>query len=303
MKEREPFLILPQNFGPRARHPSMAKGQSVITVEDTEIRYYQEQREDYLSLTDIARKFNERTGQLIMNWLRTRSTVSFLGAWEMLHNPVFNVLNFEDIKNRTGEPAFVLTSTDWIERTGAVGIRAKTGRYGGTYAHRDIAFEFLSYLSPTFKLYVFKEFQRLKELESREQRDLLDWDLRRTLAKVNYRIHTDAVQKHLAANRPVWQTKLDGLVFASEADLLNLALFGQTARQWQAQNPELKGNLRDYATAEELLVLANLENLNADYIKNGLPQDERLERLAEAGTYQLALLEGLRLKLPEGGKP
>ena len=277
----------------------MSKQQSVIIVEETEIRFYREAQEDFISLTDIAKKFNERTGQLIMNWLRTRSTVNFLGAWEMLHNPNFNVLNFEDIKNRTGEATFVLTSSDWVEKTGATGIRSKTGRYGGTFAHRDIAFEFLSYLSPTFKLYVIKEFQRLKDIEGRERKGDLDWDLRRSLAKINYRIHTDAVQRHLIGPKKSWRSKLDGVAFAGEADVLNLALFGFTARQWQAQNPERKGNLRDYATAEELLVLANLENLNADYLKNGLPQDERLERLSEAAIYQLGLLEGLRLKLPD----
>ena len=224
-----------------------------------------------------------------MNWLRTRSTVSFLGAWEVLYNPSFNVLNFEDIKSQTGEATYVLTATDWIERTGAIGIRSKTGRYGGTFAHKDIAFEFLSYLSPTFKLYVFKEFQRLKQIEAQENREGLEWSVKRTLTKINYRIHTDAVKTHLIPPRVASGGK-EGIVYASEADLLNVALFGVTAKQWQGINPELKGNVRDYASAEQLLVLANLENLNAHLIKEGLSQDERLQKLNEVAIYQMALL-------------
>lgn len=266
----------------------MAK-QNVIVVEGSEIRFYEEKEHDFISLTDIAKKFNERTGQLILNWLRTRSTVSFLGAWEMLHNPSFNVLNFEDIKNQTGEATFVLTITDWTERTGAIGIRAKTGRYGGTFAHKDIAFEFLSFLSPTFKLYVFKEFQRLKEIETKENKQALAWNLNRTLSKVNYIIHTDAVKQHLIPPR-IAGTKLEGLYYATEADLLNLALFGTIAKEWKLVNPTSKGNMRDYATTEQLLVLANLENLNAEYIKLGFGKEERLQRLNEVAIHQMSLL-------------
>lgn len=266
----------------------MAK-QNVIVVEGSEIRFYEEKEHDFISLTDIAKKFNERTGQLILNWLRTRSTVSFLGAWEMLHNPSFNVLNFEDIKNQTGEATFVLTITDWTERTGAIGIRAKTGRYGGTFAHKDIAFEFLSFLSPTFKLYVFKEFQRLKEIETKENKQALAWNLNRTLSKVNYLIHTDAVKQHLIPPR-IAGTKLEGLYYATEADLLNLALFGTSAKEWKLANPTSKGNMRDYATTEQLLVLANLENLNAEYIKLGFGKEERLQRLNEVAIHQMSLL-------------
>lgn len=266
----------------------MAK-QHVIVVEGSEIRFYEEREEDYISLTDIAKKFNERTGQLILNWLRTRSTVNFLGAWEMLHNPGFNVPNFEDIKNQTGEATFVLTITDWTERTGAIGIRAKTGRYGGTFAHKDIAFEFLSFLSPTFKLYVFKEFQRLKAIATKDNQQALEWNLKRTLSKVNYLIHTDAVRQHLVPPR-IAGTKLEGLYYATEADLLNLALFGTTAKEWRQANPSLKGNVRDYATAEQLLVLANLENLNAEYIKLGFVKADRLQRLNEVAIHQMSLL-------------
>lgn len=262
---------------------------NVIVVEDTQIRFYQEKEEDFISLTDIAKKFSDRTGQLILNWLRTRSTINFLGTWEKLHNPDFNVLNFENIRSLTGEATFVLSMTDWMGQTNAIGVRAKTGRYGGTYAHRDIAFEFLSYLDPAFKLYVFKEFQRLKTIEAAEKKDSLDWNFKRMLAKVNYDIHTEAVQTHLLPPR-LADLKTAGLVFASEADLLNVALFGVTARQWQSQNPELKGNLRDYASADQLLVLANLENLNAHLIREGLSQDERLQKLNEVAFHQMHLL-------------
>ena len=277
----------------------MAKTQTALLVEGTEIRFYQERDEDYFSLTDIAKKFNERTDQVILNWMRTRSTVDFLGAWEMLHNASFNPLNFEGIRNQTGTAAFVLTISDWTEQTAAIGIRANRGRYGGTFAHKDIAFEFLSYLSPTFKLYVFKEFQRLKEAETEARKDALGWNLKRELSKINYRLHTDAVQKHLIAPRAL-RARHEGAVYASEADLLNIALFDLTAKEWQAANPDLRGNIRDYASAEELLVLANLETLNADYLKNGFAQDERLQKLTEAAIYQLGLLAGMRLNLPAG---
>lgn len=265
----------------------------VIVVEDAEIRFYREKEEDYISLTDIARKFNERTGQLILNWIRTRSTVNFLGAWETLHNPSFNVLNFENIKNRTGEATFVLTLSDWTEQTRAVGIRSKTGRYGGTFAHKDIAFEFLSYLSPTFKLYVIKEFQRLKTAEAEQSKDGLEWNFNRALAKINYDIHTDAVRSHLIPPR-IAEAQKAGFVYANEADLLNLALFGVTAKQWKTTNPDLRGNLRDHATAEQLLVMANLENLNAHLIREGLSHDERLQKLNDVAIHQMTLLAASR---------
>lgn len=266
----------------------MAKTNAIISVEDTEIRFYTEKEEDFISLTDIARKFNERTDQVILNWLRTRNTVDFLGAWETLHNKDFNPLNFEGIRNQTGSATFVLTITDWVQSTAAIGIRAKVGRYGGTYAHKDIAFEFLSYLSPTFKLYVFKEFQRLKQEEAVRTKGLLEWNLHRTLSKLNYLVHTDAVKQHLIPPR-LAGTKLEGLYFASEADLLNLALFGMTAKEWQLANPTTKGNARDNATTEQLLVLTNLENLNAEFIRQGITKEQRLTRLNEIAIHQMQL--------------
>lgn len=266
----------------------MAK-QKTIVVQGSEIRFYQEKEDDFISLTDIAKKFNDRTDQIIANWLRTRSTVDFLGAWEMLHNASFNPLNFEGIRNQTGSATFVLSVSDWVEQVNAIGIRATAGRYGGTFAHKDIAFEFLSYLSPTFKLYVFKEFQRLKEVETAQTKQALEWSLKRTLAKVNYRIHTDAVKEHLVPSR-IYNTKAEGIYFASEADVLNVALFGVTAKQWREANQEAKGNIRDYASSEQLLVLANLENLNAEFIKQGLAQNDRLTRLNEIAIHQMELL-------------
>ena len=266
----------------------MAKSSAVISVEDIQIRFYTEKEEDFISLTDIARKFNERTDQVILNWLRTRNTVDFLGAWETLHNKDFNPLNFEGIRNQTGSATFVLTVTDWVQATAAIGIRAKAGRYGGTFAHKDIAFEFLSYLSPTFKLYVFKEFQRLKQEEASRTKDLLEWNLHRTLSKLNYLVHTDAVKQHLIPPR-LAGTKLEGLYFATEADLLNLALFGMTAKEWQLANPTAKGNARDNATTEQLLVLANLENLNAEFIRQGFTKEQRLTRLNEIAIHQMQL--------------
>jgi hypothetical protein len=266
----------------------MAK-HKLIVVEGSEIRFYNEQEDDFLSLTDIARKFNERTDQVILNWMRTRSTVEFLGAWEMLHNAGFDAEQFEQIRNQTGSAAFVLSVRDWVGNTHAVGIRAQTGRYGGTFAHRDIAFEFLSYLNPTFKLYVIKEFQRLKSEEAVQAKKELDWNLKRMLAKVNYRIHTEAVREYLIPPRLTY-TKSEGIYFASEADLLNKALFGLTAREWRLANPEMRGNMRDYASAEQLLVLSNIENLNAEFLHQGMPQHERLNRLNEVAIYQLELL-------------
>lgn len=264
----------------------MAKKQGILQVQGTEIRLYSEQQEDFISLTDIARKFNPKTGQLILNWLRNRSSISFLGAWESLHNPNFNVLEFENIKNQTGDPTFTLSLTEWIEKTGALGIRSKKGRYGGTYAHQDIAFEFLSYLSPTFKLYVFKEFQRLKQLDEAQKQEALGWNLKRMLTKVNYTVHTDAIKEELIPPRVSGQ----GFIYAGEADILNVAVFGLTAKFWRQQNPDLKGNIRDYASTEQLLVLANLEAVNAELIRMQLSQDERADILNQAAIKQMQSL-------------
>lgn len=269
----------------------MSKTNLVLTVDATEIRVYSEREEDFFSLTDIARRFNPATDQVILNWLRTRNTIDFLGAWETLHNPDFNPLNFEGIRNQAGSPAFVLTVTGWTQATGAVGIRAKAGRYGGTFAHRDIAFEFLSFLSPVFKLFVIKEFQRLKVVEAEQSKGLLEWNVKRTLAKANYLIHTDAVKQYLVPPR-LQGTKIEGLYYATEADLLNLAVFGLTAKQWREANPDLRGNLRDHASTEQLLVLANLENLNAEFIRQGFSKEARLERLNEIAIHQIQLLLG-----------
>jgi hypothetical protein len=212
--------------------------------------------------------------------------VLFLGVWEQLHNPDFNSLEFEGIRNEAGRNSFFLSAKAWIERTGAKGLTASAGRYGGTYAHKDIAFEFGSWLSPEFKLYLIKEFQRLKDDESR--RLSLAWNLNRTLSKLNYRIHTDAIKEHII---PATVTPAQAaIVYASEADLLNVALFGRTARQWRDANRKLDGNMRDHATIEQLLVLANLEGMNAELIHMGLPQGERLKRLNEIAIRQMQVL-------------
>ncbi|MDY0273857.1 MAG: KilA-N domain-containing protein [Desulfomicrobium sp.] len=253
--------------------------------------------EDYICLTDIARyKDSKRTDYIIQNWLRNRNTIEFLGIWERLNNPVFNPIEFEGIRNQAGLNSFVLTAKRWTEATGAIGIISKAGRYGGTYAHKDIAFEFASWVSVEFKLYLIKEFQRLKE----DERKTLGWDIRRNLAKINYRIHTDAIQQHLIpATLTAGQTSQ---VYASEADVLNLALFGQTAAQWREANPDHNGNMRDEADVTQLVCLSNLENLNALFIAEGLSQSVRLERLNRIAIHQMSLLAGDdRMKLSRAG--
>lgn len=269
----------------------MAK-RSTISVQGLDIRLFSNNKEDYISLTDLAKRANSRTEIIIQNWMRTRNTVEFLGVWEQLHNTSFNYIEFDVIRSKTGLSSFVLSISHWVEKTGAVGILAKAGRYGGTYAHKDIALEFCSWLNPAFKLYVVKEFQRLKLEENKTKS--LDWDLKRTLAKVNYRIHTDAIKSHLIPFR-IEKNHEAMLVYASEADLLNIALFSMTAKQWREQNPDVKGNIRDSATSEQLLVLANMENLNAEYIKEGLPKGERLKKLNQLAIYQMELLVELPL--------
>ncbi len=245
--------------------------------------------EDFISLTDIARhKDPERTDYLIQNWLRNRNTIEYLGVWEQLYNPSFNPIEFDGIRKQAGLNSFVLTAKRWIELTGAVGLRSKAGRYGGTYAHKDIAFEFAAWISVEFKLYLIKEFQRLKEEESR--RNSLDWNLNRTLAKLNYRIHTDAIKEHIIPS--VVTPEQVGYTYANEADLLNVALFGHTAKQWRDANPEKKGNVREYASIEQLLVLANIEVMNAEFIRMGLPPAERLKQLNQIAINQLRSLTG-----------
>ena len=225
-------------------------------------------------------------GALIEQWLKNKDTVLFLGVWEQINNPGFNSLEFEGIRNEAGRNSFFLSARKWIERTGAKGLIASAGRYGGTYAHKDIAFEFGSWLSPEFKLYLIKEFQRLKDEENNRLR--LDWNLQRTLSKINYRIHTDAIKETLI---PPTVTKAQAaIVYANEADLLNVALFGQTAKQWRDTHPDAEGNVRDQATLEQLVVLTNLESLNSVLVRQGLPAPERLLRLNEIAITQMRTL-------------
>jgi hypothetical protein len=242
-------------------------------------------REDYICITDIAKYKNSDDPRfVIQNWMKTRSTVEFLGIWEIINNADFNRVEFDTVKNESGSNAFVLTPAKWVKLTNAIGIFSKSGRYGGTYAHKDIAFEFASWISAEFKLYLIKEFQRLKEDEQKQ----LGWDIKRNLTKINYRIHTDAIKANLIP--PELTKKQIGLVYASEADVLNMALFGMTAKQWRDENPGQKGNIRDYANISQLVCLSNLENLNALFINEGVSQKERLKKLNTIAIQQMKLL-------------
>jgi hypothetical protein len=266
-----------------------------ISAKGTEISVLsQGNDDDYISLTDIARYKNTAyPSEVIQNWLRNRSTVEFLGLWERIHNPNFNYLEFEVIEIEAGRNAFVLTPKHWIEAVGAIGMVSKQGRYASTFAHKDIAFKFAAWISAEFELYIIKEYQRLKADEN--SRISLDWNVKRILAKVNYRIHTDAVRDNLIP--PKLTAKQKSLVYADEADLLNMVLFGMTAAEWRKANPDKAGNMRDDATIEQLLVLANLENINALYIAKGMPQTERLQELSRMARAQLtALLENNSVK-------
>ena len=258
---------------------------TTIEVQGTVITVVTRDKGDYISLTDMVRQF-EGGGALIEQWLKNKDTVLFLGVWEQLNNPDFNSLEFEGIRNEAGRNSFFLSAKAWIDRTRAQGLSASAGRYGGTYAHQDIAFEFGSWLSPEFKLYLIKEFRRLKEDENR--RLSLAWNLNRTLTKLNYRIHTDAIKAHLIP--PEITPAQVAIAYATEADLLNVALLGQTAKQWRDANPKLDGNMRDQATIEQLLVLANLEGMNAEFIHMDLPQSERLKRLNRIAIRQMQTL-------------
>lgn len=270
---------------------------SVIEVQGAAITILAKDEGDFISLTDMVRNF-EGGSALIEQWLKNKDTVLFLGVWEQLNNPGFNSLEFEGIRNEAGRNSFFLSAKSWSERTRARGLIASAGRYGGTFAHRDIAFEFGSWLSPEFKLYLIKEFQRLKDDESR--RLSLAWNLNRTLSKLNYRIHTDAVKAHLIP--PEVTSAQAALTYASEADLLNVALLGHTAREWRDANPKLEGNVRDYASVEQLLVLANMEGMNAEFIHMGLPQGERLKRLNQIAIRQMQVLTSANLKALPGKK-
>lgn len=258
-----------------------------IEVHGHSIAIQNRDKQDYISLTDIARYRNSQEPfAIINNWMRSRSTIEFLGLWEKLCNPDFKPLEFERFRNEAGSNYFVLSPQRWIEDTQAIGITSKSGRYGGTFAHRDIAFEFASWISSEFKLYLIVEFQRLKDEEN--DRLKLDWNLQRTLAKINYRIHTDAIKETLI---PPSITKAQASsVYASEADLLNVALFGQTAKQWRDAHPDAEGNIRDHAPLEQLVVLTNLESLNSVLIRQGLPQSERLTTLNSIAITQMKTL-------------
>lgn len=267
-----------------------------INVLDKDITLYSQNEEDYICLTDMARyKDPERTDYIIQNWLRNRTTIEFLGIWEQLNNPNFKPIEFDGFRKQAGLNSFVLTAKQWIEKTGAIGLVSKSGRYGGTYAHKDIAFEFASWISVEFKLYLIKEFQRLKD----EERKQLGWDIRRNLTKINYRIHTDAIKENLI---PAELSKAQiNLVYATEADVLNMALFGITAKEWRDNNPDKKGNIRDYADISQLVCLSNLENLNAHFINEGISQAERLVRLNKIAIHQMRLLTEEGVKKLEGG--
>jgi KilA-N domain len=276
----------------------------IIHVQGVDIQFFAVDEKDYISLTDMVKNFGD--SQLIYNWMKNRSTLEYLGAWEQIYNLNFSNEGFDDMRIQSGFNAFTLTPKKWIDATGAIGFISKAGRYGGgIFAHKDLAFEFGTWLSPVFKLYLIREFQVLKDAESKAKNT--SWDLRRELAKINYLIHTDAVKDYLIPPR-LLNTQSEGHVYANEADMLNLALFGKTARQWKADNPEAKGNMRDNASAEQLLVLANLENLNAEFIKQGLDGAGRIQRLNEIAIYQMNLLLSVQskvlsdLQLPTGTK-
>jgi len=255
-----------------------------INVLKNEITVYSSEDKDYISLTDIAKYKTEDTSSVIANWMRNRNTIEFLGIWETLYNPYFKPLEFDGFRKQAGLNAFTLSPLKWINTTNAKGFIVKSGRYGGTYAHKDIAFKFASWISVEFELYIVKEFQRLKEQEHQH----LKWSARRELSKINYRIHTDAIKTNLIPSE--LSKEQIHLVYATEADILNMALFGMTAKQWRDKNPELKGNIRDYANVSQLVCLVNLETLNAHFINEGLPSSERLAKLNQTAIVQMKLL-------------
>ena len=256
-----------------------------ITVQKTDVTILKINDTDYISLTDIAKYKTTDANAVIANWLRNRMTIEYLGLWEILYNPHFKPLEFEGFKKEAGLNAFTLSPTKWINTTNAIGIISKSGRYGGTYAHKDIAFKFASWISVEFELYIVKEFQRLKN----EEHQQLGWSAKRELSKINYRIHTDAINQNLIPQEvtPVQAN----IIYANEADVLNVAMFGMTAKQWREANPELTGNIRDYATINELICLSNMENLNAVFIEQGMPQSKRLVKLNQIAIHQMSILE------------
>ena len=256
-----------------------------ITVLSTDINVVTIHHEDYICLTDMLKA---KDGDFfISDWLRNRNTLEYLGIWEKLYNPHFNYGEFAIIRNQSGLNSFKISVKEYVARTQAIGLQAKVGRYGGTYAHKDIAFEFGMWISAEFKIYLVREFQRLKEQEQAQ----LGWSAKRELSKINYHIHTDAIQKHLL---PLEVTPQQAArIYASEADVLNVAMFGMTAQEWREANPELKGNIRDYATINELICLSNMENLNALFIHESIPQKERLIRLNQIAIQQMQILEDM----------
>ena len=260
-----------------------------ILVNETEITILEIDEKDYISLTDMVKGI-ENGLALIEKWLRNKNTIEFLGIWEEIYNPNFNSPEFEGIKNMAGLNRFIMSVKQWIEKTNSIGIIAKAGRYGGTFAHKDIAFEFASWVSPQFKLYLLREFQRLKEEEQKN----MGWTAKRELSKINYHIHTHAVRKNLIPKK--LSSNQTSTIFANEADVLNIALFGMTAKQWRDENPELNGNIRDYATINQLICLSNMENLNAVFISNGLSQSERLKELNKIAIQQMSVLEKIESK-------
>ena len=257
-----------------------------LVVKGAEISVqWNSEQDDFISLTDIAKlKDSDNPRYIIQNWLRNRNTIEFLGVWESLYNPSFNRVEFDAFRSQAGLNSFVMTPQKWVESTGAIGIISKAGRYGGTYAHKEIAFEFASWIFVEFKLYLVKEFERLKTEEMKQ----LGWDIKRNLAKINYRIHTDAIKENLIP--PELSAKQVSMVYASEADVLNMALFGMTAKQWRDSHPDLKGNICDYANVSQLVCLSNLENLNAVFINEGMSQAERLTKLNAIAISQMEIL-------------
>src|SRR3989338_6270300 len=283
-------------------NPSNLRGLKMdkkLNVLGTDISLHQEQA-DYISLTDIAKYKNpDHPADVVKNWTRSKDNIEFLGLWERINNSQFKLVEFDQFRNQAGNRSFVLSPQKWIEVTNAIGIISKSGKEGGTYAHKDIAFEFASWISVEFRLYLIKEFQRLKEDES--ERKSLDWDIKRNLAKINYRIHTDAIQKHLVPE--TISRSEENLIYATEADILNLALFGLTAKEWREKNPALDGNIRDYADVSQLICLSNMENLNALFIKEGIEKVKRLEKLNAIAIEQMILLTERTVKKLTKTKP
>jgi hypothetical protein len=269
---------------------------NIIRVQNVPISIMSGGDDDYICITDIAKakESDSRAADIIKNWMRSRTTLEFLGTWEQINNPDFKVVEFDHFRMQAGLHTFVLSPGTWIEKTGAIGINVKSGRYGGTYAHKDIAFEFCSAISPVFKLFLIKEFQRLKTDENRRLN--LSWNLQRTISKINYRIHTDAIKEKIIPH-PVTRTQANA-IYANEADLLNVALFGMTAKEWRENNPDKEGNIRDHAELEQLVVLSNLESINALLVHQGMKQPERLIQLNETAITQMkSLVVDKKIKL------